>query len=89
MRLRETTGDSWDSKRLAGTHETQRDYWGLMRLKETNGDSWDSERQMGTHETQRDYWRLRETDGDSQDSKRLMRAKRLLGTDETKRGLID
>ena len=53
MRLRETNADSWDSGRLLGileTHETHReywglmrpsDYWGLLRLIETVGDSWD------------------------------------------------
>ena len=24
-----------------GTHETQRDHWGLIRLRETTGDQWD------------------------------------------------
>ena len=32
MRLRET-------HETMGTHETQRDQWGLMRLRETTGDS--------------------------------------------------
>ena len=34
------------------THETQRDYRGLMRLLESSGDSLDSARLMETHETQ-------------------------------------
>ena len=38
-----------------GTHETQRDQWGLMRLRETTGDSRDQWRHM----------RLRETTADS------------------------
>ena len=56
MRLRETTGDSWDSARLMETHETQGDYWGirgLMRLRKTTVDLGDSGRLLGTHETQR------------------------------------
>ena len=61
MRLWETTGDSLDSARLMETHETQRDYRGLMRLK----------RLLGTHETLKDYcglkrlMRIVETHGDS------------------------
>ena len=42
MSLRETTGDSLDSQNLLGTHETQKDYCGLMRLMRiimSHGDS--------------------------------------------------
>ena len=40
----ETNGDSWESGRAMGTHETQ-------LLIETNGNSWESERLLETHET--------------------------------------
>ena len=58
IRLLETNGDSLDSWKLLGTHESPEnhiDSWGLTRLKETTGDSLDSSRLNETHETQGDY----------------------------------
>ena len=46
LRLRESTGDSWDQQgliRLIETTGVSWDQWGIMRLRESNGDSWDSE----------------------------------------------
>ena len=39
MRLRQTAGESRDSKRLLETHKTQIVYCRLMRISKTNGDS--------------------------------------------------
>ena len=96
MRLRESNGDSWDWGRILGTHETQKNYSGLMKLTriiENHGDSWDSGRVMETHENhthgdtlvsgilQRNHENL-DTNKDKRDTWDSMR---LLGTHETKK----